>query len=86
MTDESDGYVFDTSECPVVEEIEEFFDTEVHVEKTGQWYSVRCSVGGEEFGGGSEDLQDAVWAMLDDMEDYFKNVATHVGSMKSRLG
>ena len=30
MTDESDDYVFDTSECPIVEEIEHIDDREAH--------------------------------------------------------
>lgn len=86
MTDEQEeDYVFDTSECPIVEEIEHVFDTEVHVTRTGQWYSVRCSVGGEEFGGGSEDLHDAVWAMLDDLETNFRAIVSDIGRMKRGL-
>jgi hypothetical protein len=86
MTDEQeDDYVFDISECPIVEDIEETFDTEVRVERTGQWYSVRCSVGGDEFGGGSEDLDDAVWAMLDDLEANFKAILSDIGRLKAGL-
>ena len=86
MTDEQEGdYVFGIGDCPIVEDIEETFDTEVRVEKTGQWYSVRCSVGGEEFGGGSEDLDDAVWAMLDDLEDSFRATLSDIGRLKAGL-
>lgn len=87
MTDENDGYVIEALERSVIEDIAKFFRTDVEIDRTSHGFKVRCYACGEEFVGESNGLGDALWSMLEYMEDHFKfkPIALKVAYMKARM-